>query len=268
MIGFVKKWHSQLARECRFPNRMEPCQGQSPLLCSVNMNCFNVSQPFTRPDLRFLAWVLMPVALLAASISPGFAQDGLSTARKPAWAWSLEERLAKRADPRDIALRAQRPKAQIPAQPGLNVIDGKRNPELLFPTELFDALLEDGFPSTGLDYNSRRHIDEAAAALGLGSDFWPRLQRTASAYLASQRDYEPLIRSKRGKGPESASSIKAAQLGLCHARAEALRAAKAEFGEELFLRLLYEGMAPNIGLEFSIEEGQAELWRVREKGCR
>lgn len=57
----------------------------------------------------------------------------------------------------------------------------------------------------------------------------------------------------------------------CHLQADALTAAKVEFGEEAFLRLLYETVAPGLGISDSPNQSAAELaknLRYLEEGCR
>jgi hypothetical protein len=58
---------------------------------------------------------------------------------------------------------------------------------------------------------------------------------------------------------------------LCRLRARALSAAKAEFGEEAFLRLLYEAVAPEVTL-LAVGSGPSPEDAARSRyiagGCR
>lgn len=208
-------------------------------------------------------------------------------ARKPAWKWTVEERLAKRFDPEGMAARerervAEREahRARIPSSTGSPLfdfeepadgprsdrIDGRKYPELYLPFELFIVLLDHGFPPDG-QYTSelRGPIEERAAALGFGQDLWPRLEKAAAPLLELHREDERLHRS----APTSAPDLKddGRSILFCHTRARAMAAAKAEFGEEPFLRLLYEAVAPDLQIEF-FPPGVAKDLHYLEAGCQ
>ena len=199
---------------------------------------------------------------------------------KPAWKWTLEERLAKRFDPAEVAARAALAEKQmrkqlafpwpLPKEPGetdeallesaRESINGRDTPELLTPMELFISLIESAYPvGDGVDRRPYRElVEEEAAALGFGADLWPRLRRAASPYLKlRQEDFKIAVAEQLMMGltpPEV----------MCRARGDALRAALHEFGDEAFLRLLYEVVAPPIGMPRLTPDGVLR-W---EGGCR
>jgi hypothetical protein len=213
---------------------------------------------------------------------------------KPAWKWTLQERLARRFNPEEMKTRADEQKAeqkalrkrmpgdesdplwQIPGDSASTMlVEGRKTPELFLAWELFDALLDRGFSLEGEKYNllTRRPIEERAAALGFGRDLWPRLEKVASPYLRLQAEEaaRQLSGSKPHAGAEAKNQFKmsAGSLHLCRARAQALSDAKAEFGEEAFLRLLYEAVAPEVQFTYlSIDPEYDDQLRFIEGGCR
>ena len=210
-------------------------------------------------------------------------------ARKPAWKWTVEERLAKRFDPeamaarvrdhdsRQKAIQALRPPDEDPlfkvddqARRPADVINGKRTPELFLTYELFNFLLDSGLPADGhIRSESRGPIEARAAALGFGQDLWPRLEKAAAPFLDLRREAERLRISHNASLAEFKKDSQA--MHWCRTRAQAIASAKAEFGEEPFLRLLYEAVAPNIDMRSFLGSEPADLGkhlRFLEGGCQ
>jgi hypothetical protein len=208
---------------------------------------------------------------------------------KPAWKWSVEERLSRRFDPDAIKERAAKERAENeeikkrapelvaggePSREDVDSITGSETPELFLPWELFNHLLERGFSLEEEPSESRRSIDERAAALGFGRDFWPRLENVASPFLELRRERfkRAMMKSTAPPHPivETRHGLEMDREGLlfCRTRAEALAAAKAEFGEEPFLRLLYEVVAPSMGSSYPVDKESLERLRFLERGCR
>lgn len=200
-------------------------------------------------------WIGLGLLLLGAAVPAQPAKRWDDS--KPAWKWTVEERLAKRFDPADLKARS--------------TLDGADTPELFLPSELFLALLMKGYPPDGRHQaDARRSIDERAAALGFGADFWKRLGKVAAPYLELRRERDRLsLAPSRSAADEKRLAGSLAPEVLCRVRAEALAAAKAELGEEPFLRLLYSAVAPSLGIGSSIDDGKAaaQLLHV-ERGCR
>ena len=241
------------------------------------------------------ATLLLSVAFLVG-VAPVRA-DGTTTkdkAVKPAWQWTLDERLAKRFDPEarrariaaKIAVEADFQKkveaAGLPPLEGagdfaersrredLDVINGRQNPELFLPVELFGNLLLDAFPPGGIDPTEYRSmIESRAAALGFGTDLWPRLRRLAAPVLEFDRKREKLARTNPSAVHiHDGAKMDADELIFCRDRADALAKAEAEFGKEPFLRLLYEAVVPSSEVTYTLYEGIAEHKRSMEGGCR
>jgi hypothetical protein len=226
-----------------------------------------------KSSVAFVAGLLYLSGVATGQV-PGGGQNGKSL--KPAWQWALDERLANRFNVEAMKARAvaqaaedQEVLAHFPMDKSLehssarvdtDTIDGKRNPELFLPTELFDALLNSSFSSDPREQlESRRYIEERSAALGFGRDCWSRIEKAAAPFLRLKREQERSGREKpaRGVAPEDFGMDRQALL-LCRARAEAIDAAEAEFGKEPLLRLLYEVVAPYIGITYVVKDGLSE----------
>ena len=208
---------------------------------------------------------------------------------KPAWQWTLEERLAKRFDPKELRVRAAAYAAELDAHrdksgklwgedeipgwtsrtPDAYPIRGDKNPELFLPRGLFVHLLNSTFPAEGYDTSEYRGmIEERAVALGFGSDLWTRLRKVAAPVLDLERKREKLARENPSaivlkEGTEMDDD----DIVLCRAEAQALVQAEAEFGKEPFLRLLYQAVTPSLHTSDTLYEGIAEHQRYLERGC-
>lgn len=234
-------------------------------------------------------FLLASAALFLLSGGAVNAENGKSSdLRKPAWEWTVDERLAKRLDPNAREARAAKQAAKDRAflsrfpeatdLPGIKAggaplqvtesIEGDETPELFLPFELFDHLLDMGLTS-GAGLESRTIIENRAVALGFGRDLWERLERAAAPYLELQRQEERRARAQPSPSrPVNSPKIDDAAIHLCRSRAQALAAAKTEFGEEPFLRLLYLGVTPGLSKGNIVKNGTADRLRFLEGGCR
>lgn len=215
-------------------------------------------------------WVVVLV-LLGSSLVPPSATAATVHLHKPAWQWTLDERLAARFDP---AARAARQSAHRDALAGLqlggpaDMVDGKESPELYLPTELFNQLLNVAFLDLELLGPERRHAIEARAVpLGFKSDLWPRLEAAVSPYLKLRRTPYTLFGGQAALGGKGLLGQPSRELSLCHIQAEALASAKAELGERAFLRLLYEAVAPTTRLSYTINSISRAQAQFIEQGC-
>jgi hypothetical protein len=132
-------------------------------------------------------------------------------------------------------------------------IDGRRNPELFLPHELFDALLSGLTPDETLRVLQRGYYRDSIQGLDYDADtFWARLASVSGPYLA--------IRFKQGNTPYQAQ---------CEARFEALQAARRLFGRPQFERLLYTVIAPTMQKSQTTLDGNlSSRLRDAERGCR
>jgi hypothetical protein len=204
-------------------------------------------------------------------------------AQRQAWEWTDEERLAVRFDPKSIAERAaaaaadpngprfrsQKNGPQPLAKKQMQVIVGRRNPELFMPYELFDTFLG------GLVQNDpslfRQEIDERGAYLELPADFWPVMEEITKPFVASRREQMRLGRTLKGPDDPRQAEVQAAirrlQAGDCAARADALAEARRRFGRTTIDRLLYELLAPD-QMNFSDDPFPATRLLEIAGGCR
>lgn len=224
-------------------------------------------------------------AIFLAGAAGAQAPDGSQTVRaqgkpaKPAWQWTLEERLAARFDPEGMKRRAARESElakktaaqfgeRFDIAPGQHSIDGKSEPEFFLPSELFDVLLSGAFHENALHQQEMRaRLEERAAILGFGSDLWARLEKVGAPYmrLRDERHLRALTAAARSEEFEDSERDR---LMICRAKAKALADAKTEFGEQAFLRLLYETVAPTLSIGSQSEEGMADRLRYIEEGCQ
>jgi len=248
----------------------------------------------SRGDLRHLPlWLALAVLLLDGRAPASAAQPVGSQSRSTrgpataAWKWTVEERLAKRFDPESMAARAREQAAEREANrtrfpegsddplfkvddqvgPPLETINGRKTPELFLTWELFTDLIDRGLSGHGqLEQTYRGRIEGRAAALGFGQDLWPRLERAAAPFLELRHEAErsrPSLSTKTDLFNMDAEGLRG-----CRMRAQAIAAAKREFGETAFLRLLYEAVAPNLQTTGMLAPGLAEHLRFLEGGCQ
>jgi hypothetical protein len=218
--------------------------------------------------------------------------QNLPSAQVPAWKLTLAQRFSRRFDPQAMAERreaelAERRAAErwFPGPQGVFAmpeadgkskrfsegVNGNRTPELFLPSELFGILLFNAFPPAGVDRaETWGPIERRAAALGFGSDLSTRLTKVTAALREWQLDLASKPRSLAYDPDAPEDVFNSEALTRCRLAAEALAAAKAEFGEEAFLRLLYLAVAPDHSVTYSIRSLEEHSRRLRfmEGGCR
>jgi hypothetical protein len=235
--------------------------------------------------------ISLMLLLISASAVVAQPEDGPAKGGppKPAWRWTVDERLARRLDPEAMKARAEERAAEIkafekrfPAPPqnffgaeaknkqNVDTIRGEKHPELFLTIELFDHLLDMGFPFNGTgQQESRGLVEERAVALGFGRDLWSRLGRAVNPFLKMQRREEQF--AQNGTLPSRSaggSTMSPEALRWCQARARAIAAAETEFGKEPFLRLLYSGVTPGFSITYAVSQGTADRLRYLEGGCQ
>jgi hypothetical protein len=189
--------------------------------------------------MRRLASIYMTLLLVV------YASAAAAQTSKAPWEWSVEERLAERLDQTKVVARERAYEETIRAHHSARVvnaadaqlgaqrdsIDGKRNPELFFPHELFDGLLTGLTPDQTLRRLQRDLYGPGIRALQYDEErFWSALESIASEYL--------VYRFVRTSGGEEYAQAR------CRLRYESLQQAYGFYGREKFLRLLYTVVAP------------------------
>lgn len=177
--------------------------------------------------------------------------------------WDLEQRLAERFDSVKSAKRlaaeiAENPKAAPdPAQnsPGVRhyVIDGRTNPELYLPHELFDGLMTAFDPNEFMADQQRGLYGSTLSEFGWSAEaFWLTLERLSSEYVELRYRTEDADPDAR-----------------CRARFEALESARETFGRNQFDAYLYRAIAPHAQSALATNERDpAARLRREARGCR
>lgn len=201
---------------------------------------------------------------------------------KPAWRWTVDERIAAR---HDAAAAADRVRATHPSAGGalratsasesvdqVDFLSGRDHPELLMSWEIFDHMMRSAYadqPDVRSDYREVRARN--LAAVGLSADFWARLEVLSAPYLSDTRQLRDLHkRPVTDAAVRKRISDESESLGvlLCRDRADAMAVARQAFGDK-FDRFLYEGVAPSMGIAVTrggvIPEARE---REIERGCR
>jgi hypothetical protein len=194
--------------------------------------------------MRKTVLLLVAIAIAGAAVA--------QTPKAP-WALTVEERIALRTNA-DLAF------------------DGKTHPELFLPHEVFRNLIQFAFaadPRTGevVRRGYRSDVDRH----GLPADFWDRLRSVSTIYISdavAERDVGRSLHQLSGparRRAEEALALK--RVDLCRSQADALTAARREFGRERFDRFLYEVFAVDM-FHASDRLLDPALLRRAEAGCR
>lgn len=226
---------------------------------------------------------LLIMVCAVSLIAAGQPQNGnRKRSGKAAWEWTLEERIAVRTDAAAAKERVREPgmSAPVPATqasaPELGVIadafDGTTHPELFLPYQVFDQLIGIAFPTNARSGRlNREGFMPEVERLGLPADFWDRLEILSTIFIADRREvWDAVAAVGRLSGAERKRAEEALALkhiDICRSRADALTAARNEFGQERFDRFLYEVIAVNM---FTVADRLPDPARLRQlaEGCR
>lgn len=220
------------------------------------------------------------VLFIVAGITPSHAQSNAHSSAasngvrqhdsKAPWEWTLTERISARTDASLAAIRIahehddnnHRQRANTTAAPAdrkriVDIIDGRRHPELFLPSELFEWTINRGLIDGWADYSDR------AQKAGLPSDFWSRLRELTTLYARDLQERNALMQSRES---DARRRMTALSVTMCRDRADALAQARATFGVAVD-RFMYEYVAP-ILTKFSEDPSTAEELESQERGCR
>ncbi|HJQ40362.1 MAG TPA: hypothetical protein VKB93_24725 [Thermoanaerobaculia bacterium] len=217
--------------------------------------------------------LLLPVILvLFAASAPGQEPQ-----KRAPWSLTLEERIALRTDAaaaRKRVLEGETPRTRVlrETRPDLAPIadsfTGKNHPELFFPFQVFQHLMLLAFDGNGA-HGIRQEFMRDVQRLGLPADFWLRLEASSAAFRADDAAVRALLR--RRSDPEEdrrrLQELDLRQSDYCRDRADALAAARAEFGAERFDRFLYEVIAYRM-FHVSDTLPKPDIIRWAAGGCR
>lgn len=236
-------------------------------------------------------YLLGSVLVLAIAVpSTGlFAQEGTVT-KKPAWQWTTEERLKVRFDPVSIRERYERKQAalrDLRARTGRggrvavtagsaeghlsNSINGRDNPELFLPFELFILLIRDAFDlDTERGVGKRSRLNPIVETLADPAEFWPALEEAASTLIDAQHEESRRFAQLNAAATDDERDRIRAEMdrlpSQCEMRRQALDNAVRKLGQENLYRLLYEGIAPTTAVSSSGDLPEQLLFI--ERGCR
>jgi hypothetical protein len=218
--------------------------------------------------MRNLALVLVSLLVAAAAVAQSAPAE-----ERHAWEWTLDERLNDRFDPTKIhqrelavASRPVRAASTSQADDGANrtasgrpftyEIDGRRNPELFLPFELFDMLLFGLTPDESHRTKQRLFFRKSIHSLGYEDEmFGSSLASVSGDYLE--------IRNREDCNDKACSDAR------CTARYDALEAARQLFGEAKFNRILYTVVAPTMQQSTAtLDSGHRVALQREEMGCR
>ena len=225
---------------------------------------------------------LLIMVCAVSLIAAGQPQNGnRKGSGKAPWEWTLDERIAARTDPQAARERLREPGMRRPvpveqsspaAAPVVEAFDGTTHPELFLPYQVFEQLIIMAFAAHPRSTQvNRAGLNPEVVKHGLPADFWERLEVIATVHTADQRavwDSLAAVGRQSGAARQRAEEIlQMKNLDACRSRADALAAARKEFGQERFDRFLYEVIAIHM---FTVGDRlpDADLLRKAEEGCR
>jgi hypothetical protein len=183
----------------------------------------------------------------------GISGQASAADTKQPWEWTAQERAQARRDPatRRERLRAgdqERRASRITAKnlpAAVDVIDGKRNPELYFSTELFEYLVRSAFGTLRDVYS--HVVRQRTSDLFRNPADWDR-------FSAIVTDYARVLQEEdRAANALDKKAVSAIQSRKCAAEALAFREARRTFGKARFDRMLYETVPVSMSSSFSID---------------
>ena len=206
---------------------------------------------------------------------------------KPAWTWTLPERLKSRLDTDEIRRRAEVHLAELSEGSGKGhiqpnalpkdffYIDGRRNPELFLSYELMNALLRGVSSDVETREATRRGYRRRLEKFGWNpSEFWATIDRITAGY-AAVIDEEAAIQTRLSEPqpPSQRERLLAAQAALqrsiCQRRAAILQSARAAFDAGEFDRFLYSAIAPYLSVSSDLPQvSESAKLQQLEEGCR
>lgn len=211
-------------------------------------------------------WLLAKVTFVCLFALPtlDFTDSTDADGKRP-WQWSDEERVAAllddaaaahrmenhRARQRENRLTVETSAIELTTGP-VDVVDGRRDPQLFFPFELFQQLIKMAYATNAnvrLTYRASKN--DQRVALGLPEDMWDTLDAIAAAYRTAQFE--------NSRGRHTAAD-------LCRTRHSALIEAQATFGPS-FTRFLYSAVAPDVVRQY-IRRPDRTILTVAKGDCQ
>lgn len=126
-----------------------------------------------------------------------------------------------------------------------DVIDGSRNPELFFPTELFEYLVRSSFVTLPQAYP--HVVRQRTSDLFKVPAEWDRFAAIVTGYAKVLRE------ERSAANAVDASAVAAMQSRKCVVEAHAFREARRAFGKTRFDRMLFETVPVSMTTSFSAD---------------
>jgi hypothetical protein len=186
--------------------------------------------------------------------------SNLHAAEKQPWEWTPAERAQARLDP---AKRLERLRANGGDRREGDVIDGNRNPELYFATELFEYLVRSAFVTLPTVYP--KVVRQRSSDLFVDPAEWERFSAIVADYANVLRQEEAAVTAL------DKATVSALRSKKCPAEARALRAARRAFGRTRFDRMLYEIVPSSRKTAFGADGNLAAMTKLaldREERCQ
>lgn len=213
---------------------------------------------------RTLKTVAVGWLLVLVSASDLLADEKADTRERPSWEWTVEERIRERLSPGAQAERAFSIAAEASDvwEYGASVrghsIQGRREPELFLPVELWDLLITFAYSEDGSD--TRSLWSKGFESADLPHDFWIRIEPGIQQYLDAGSK-QALKERNIQLTPDAIDLVRCQELW------RSLNRAFDDLGEASLMRFLYETVAPNVFLTVEETPTAAEL-RWSATGCK
>ncbi|HEX2062082.1 MAG TPA: hypothetical protein VHK90_15175, partial [Thermoanaerobaculia bacterium] len=197
------------------------------------------------------------------------------------WTLTLDERIALRTNPELARERVRAARAadgvrgaatNAQVREPADSFDGRSHPELFLPHEVFRSLISLAFQGPPrVNHNFRDSVQPELTRIGLPGDFWQKLESICLVHVADVAAEAEIGGSlatlSGGARTRAKQMLDLKQTDVCRSRADALAAARAEFGRERFDRFLYEVIAVH---KFHVDDHPLNpaILRWVEGGCR
>lgn len=225
---------------------------------------------------KTLSWSMLIKTMLMVTVIGVLPAVYAQSPKRP-WSLSLEERIALRTNRALAGERARgegrvRANVREGAPPLADSFDGRTHPELFLPHQVFRSLMDMAFLGGA---KRGEWIREAMRAEvqehGLPPDFWERLRVVSAIHISDAtavNDIAASLRQLHGRARRQAEyELALKQADTCRTAADALAAARREFGAEHFDRFLYDAIAIHM-FHAADQLPEAEDLRKIERGCR
>ena len=174
----------------------------------------------------------------------------------PPWLWRPEDRISLRFS--EGCIRERQAAFRGYVAKGWIVIDGRRNPELFFPSELMQTYILLMKPENRIPMY-RREIERSGWE-------YPAFNETLDAASAEfRRLWDELAEEKRRSRGQARMDERI--IALCRARASALETMRNEFGGLEFDAFLYTTMTPGTRFVSNPQTLDAKALMRMETGC-